>query len=107
MACSTSIRRGDALRLVTRCARDSMPQLRLMVLLDLLGNGESRVIDMRRRLQQPRMTVDRTLQTLHVLGLLKCREEEQTRGSKQVQIRHYLLADEVDVAVLQQLGQAT
>ena len=97
----------DAVRLVMRCARDSMPQTRLMVLLDLLGNGESRVIDMRRRLQQPRMTVDRTLQTLHVLGLLKCREEEETRGYKQVQIRHYRLADEVDVAVLQELGRAT
>jgi predicted transcriptional regulator len=105
-AIAIGMTREDALRLVTRCARDSMPQLRLMVLLDLLTNGESRVIDMRRRLQQPRMTVDRTLQTLHVLGLLKCREEEETRGTKQVQTRHYRLADEVDVAVLQQLGQA-
>jgi hypothetical protein len=106
-AVAIGMTRADALRLVTRCARDSMPQLRLMVLLDLLGNGESRVIDMRRRLQQPRMTVDRTLQTLHVLGLLRCREEEETRGYKQVQIRHYRLADEVDIAVLQQLGQTT
>jgi len=106
-AIAIDITREDALCLVTRCARDSMPQLRLMVLLDLLTNGESRVIDIRRRLQQPRMTVDRTLQTLHVLGLLTCREEEETRGYKQVQIRHYRLADEVDVAVLQQLGQAT
>jgi hypothetical protein len=106
-AIAIGMTREDALPLVTRCARDSMPQLRLMVLLDLLGNGESRVIDMRRRLQQPRMTVDRTLQALHVLGLLKCREEEETRGYKQVQIRHYRLADEVDVAVLEQLGKAT
>ena len=82
----------SALQLVIRCARDSMPQLRLMVLLDVAAHPGSRVIDIRRRLQRPRMTIDRTLQALHILGLLTCREEEEQRAGKLVQIRFYSLA---------------
>ena len=68
--------RTKALALVLRCARNSLPQLRLAVLRDVAANGESRIIDIRRRLQKPRATVDRVLQSLHILGLLVCREEQ-------------------------------
>ena len=91
----------SALQLVIRCARDSMPQLRLAMLLDLASYPNSRVIDIRRRLQRPRMTTDRTLQALHMLGLLTCREEEDERAGKLVQIRFYSLAGEIDPDVLQ------
>jgi hypothetical protein len=91
---------AEALRLAIRCARDSMPQLRLAVLLDLAANPRSRVIDIRRRLQRPRMTIDRTLQALHILGLLTCDEHEQERGGKLVQARFYSLASDVDPDVL-------
>ena len=47
--------------LVLRCARDSVPQLRLSVLRDVAANQGSRVMDIRRRLQKPRMTIDRAL----------------------------------------------
>jgi hypothetical protein len=90
----------DAIRLVIRCARDSMPQLRLTVLRDVAKHRDSRVIDIRRRLQKPRATTDRTLQALHMLGLLICREEEEERGGKMVQTRHYSLADEISLAPL-------
>ena len=89
------------MQLVIRCARDSMPQLRLAMLLDLASYPNSRVIDIRRRLQRPRMTTDRTLQALHMLGLLTCREEEDERAGKLVQIRFYSLAGEIDPDVLQ------
>jgi hypothetical protein len=71
-----------ALTLALRCARDSMPELRLAVLEDLHSNGVSRVVDIRRRLQKPRATVDRALQALHYLRLLVCREEQEDRGGK-------------------------
>jgi hypothetical protein len=90
----------DALQLVIRCARDSMPQLRLAVLRDIAANPGSLVIDVRRRLQRPRATVDRALQALHTLGLLLCREEEAERAGKQVQIRHYHLAKGIDLGAL-------
>jgi hypothetical protein len=89
-----------ALQLVIRCARDSMPQLRLTVLQDLEQHPNSLVIDIRRRLQKPRATTDRTLQALHILGLLRCREQEQERGGKTVQTRWYSLANSVSLRVV-------
>jgi len=62
--------RLQARRLAIRCARDSMPPLRLAVLRDIAGNPGSRVGEVRGRLQKPRATVDRTLQALHMLDLL-------------------------------------
>jgi hypothetical protein len=92
--------RAEALKLVIRCARDSMPQLRLAVLRDVAANPDTRVIDVRRRLQKPRTTIDRALAALHVLGLLTCREEEQDHGGKPRNVRHYTLAADVDLTVL-------
>jgi len=74
-----------------------MPQLRLMVLRDVADNPDSPVIQIRRRLQKPRATVDRALQALHMLGLLVCREEEVERGGRMVQERHYRLVDGVSL----------
>lgn len=90
----------DALQLVLRCARDSMPQIRLAVLRDIADNPDSRVIDVRRRVQKPRATTDRTLQALHILGLLTVEEEEAERGGKQIQIRRYSLAHGVNLNAL-------
>lgn len=71
-AIAIGLSRLQALRLAIRCARDSMPQLRLAVLRDVGANPYARIVDVRRRLQKPRATVDRTLQALHILGLLEC-----------------------------------
>jgi hypothetical protein len=92
--------RAKALRLVLRCARDSMPQLRLLVLSDVAKNPNAPVIDIRRRLQTPRVTIDRTLQALHILGLLTCRETEVERAGKAVQVRHYSVADGIALSAL-------
>jgi hypothetical protein len=92
--------RAEALELVIRCARDSMPQLRLQVLRDVHKHPDAPIIDIRRRLQKPRTTIDRTLQALHILGLLTCRETEDERAGKTVQVRHYSLADGVALSAL-------
>jgi hypothetical protein len=96
--------RERALRLAIRCARDSMPQLRLMVLQDVAKNPDCAVMDIRRRLQKPRTTTDRTLQSLHILGLLTCRETEAERGGKIVQVRHYSLAWGIEMDALSTPG---
>lgn len=71
--------RVQALRLAIRCARDSMPPLRLAIIDDLAENPGSTTSDVRRRLDKPRTTVDRQIQALHMLGIVAV-EEEQTRG---------------------------
>ena len=43
------------------------------------------------------MTVDRTLEALHILCLLHCREEECERAGKTVQTRFYSLDDEISL----------
>jgi hypothetical protein len=90
----------DAMSLAKRCARDSVPQLRLAVITDVAKHPGSRVIDIRRRLQKPRMTTDRTLEALHILGLLTCREEETERGGKTVLTRHYTLDTSISLAAI-------
>jgi hypothetical protein len=96
--------RTDALALVLRCARDSLPQLRLKVLRDLAANPDSPVIDIRRRLQKPRTTTNRTLQALHCLGLVTCREQEEERGKQKVIVEYYSLAGNIDLGALE-LGE--
>ena len=85
-----------ALRLAIRCARDSMPPLRLAIIDDLAANPGSTTSDVRRRVNKPWATVDRQLEALHMLGVLDVLEEsygEKTRW-------HYSLASGIDPAAL-------
>jgi hypothetical protein len=94
--------RGDALNLAIRCACDSIPQLRLDVLRDVAGHRNSRIADISLRLEKPRTTIDRTLQSLHCLGLLTCREAEETifGGKKMVLVRRYSVAEDIDLGAI-------
>jgi hypothetical protein len=92
--------RAEAMTLAIRCARNSMPPLRLAILEDIAANPGSRIVDVRRRLQRPRATADRALQALHVLGLLICDEEEQQRDDGPHYVRHYRLSQGVKLGVL-------
>jgi len=96
--------RDHLLRIVARCAADSMPPLRLAALLDLHEHPESRTSEVRKRIDKPRNTVDRTLQALHMLGLLTLDEEES--GPNGAAVWRYRLTDSVDVAALQHLGRS-
>ena len=79
-----------ALALALRVARDSVPPLRLSVLLDVADHPDSRTSEVTKRLQSPRSTIDRTLQELHLLGLVVVDEADDGRGW------HYTLASSVD-----------
>jgi hypothetical protein len=83
-AVAIGIPRHEALRLAIRCARDSMPPLRLTLIDDLAANPGSSAIDVRKRINKPRSTVDRQLQALHMLGVLDVSEEEAEYGGRRV-----------------------
>jgi predicted ArsR family transcriptional regulator len=74
--------RKAALQLAVRCARDSMPPLRLAIIDDLAANPDSSTPEVRKRLDKPRNTVDRQLQALHMLGVLTCREQEYSENGR-------------------------
>jgi hypothetical protein len=96
--------RTVALALALRCARDSIPQLRLAVLQDVAANPDSPVIDIRRRLQKPRTTTNRTLEALHCLGLVTCREVEERHGKQKIHVGYYSLAGHIDLGALKTGG---
>jgi len=92
--------RSAALRLAIRCARDSMPPLRLAILDDVAMFPASQTRDVRKRLEKPRATVDRQLQSLHMLGVLTCAEEEDLHRGEPVTRWRYRLAPGIDPRVL-------
>jgi hypothetical protein len=95
-AVAIGLDRVAALRLAVRCARDSMPPLRLAILDDLARCPASLTRDVRRRIAKPRATVDRQLQSLHMLGVLSCDEEEVVHHGQDVTLWRYSLANGID-----------
>jgi hypothetical protein len=86
--------RTDAMVLAIRCARDSMPPMRLAIIDDVAKHPGSSTQEVRRRLDKPRLTVDRQLQALHMLGVLTCEEVEYGPNDK---VRwYYTLAADID-----------
>ena len=88
--------RTDALRLAIRCARDSMPPLRMAIIDDIAAHPDSSTAEVRKRISKPRATADRQLQALHILGVLECDEQEITWAGKDVTRWQYRLADGID-----------
>ncbi len=71
-----SMPRKRTMQLAIRCARDSIPPLRLGILLDLAANPGSIPNDVRQRINKPWATVKRELEALHMIGMVTCDEEE-------------------------------
>jgi hypothetical protein len=63
--------RETAMHVAARCCHDSMPPLRRVVLADVASHPDSFTPDVVDRVQIPKTTVDRTLQELQMLGLLR------------------------------------
>jgi hypothetical protein len=98
-AVAMGINRHNALRLAIRCARDSMPPLRLKIIDDVAAHPNSTTTDVRKRLNKPRNTVDRQLQALHMLGVLTVEDEFRTQGGGSVWWK-YSLANDIDPTAL-------
>jgi hypothetical protein len=90
----------DAVRLAIRCARDSMPPLRLAILDDIAAHPDSTTAEVRKRLAKPRATADRQLQALHMLGVVEVDEVETEWAGKPATRWSYRLAREIDPRVL-------
>jgi hypothetical protein len=88
--------RDQALKLAIRCARDSMPPVRLQIIDDLASNADSTTSDVRRRINKPWTTVDRQLQALHMLGVLDVVEDSYGEKNRW----YYSLAADVDPTAL-------
>ena len=97
-AVAVGMKRPAALRLAIRCARDSMPPLRLAIIDDLAAHPHSSTGEVRRRLDKPRKTVDRQLQALHILGVLTVDEQEYYTDGRTRWF--YTLANEIDPSTL-------
>ncbi len=86
--------REEALQLAIRCGTDSIPPMRLKLLLDLGAHPHSAVADVVKRIQQPRNNVDRELQCLQLLGLAKLEYEVYyNRYGDEKERWHYRLSD--------------
>jgi hypothetical protein len=70
-----------SLRLAARCAKDSIPPLRLHVLDDLYEHPQAQLYQIVRRVNKPRNTVKRTLDELQVLDLITVEEQSETMYS--------------------------
>jgi len=109
-ALAIGIDRKAALILALRCARDSIPPIRLSVLRDLADNdvNDCRVIDIAKRLRKPWTTIRRTLDALYVLDMVECVEgedetsEDDGKDGKKTDRKtmHYALAASVDLTAL-------
>jgi hypothetical protein len=66
-----------AMALVIRCARDSIPPLRSLILLDVAGHPDTRPGDTRRRINKPWRSVKREMEALTHIGALICSEETE------------------------------
>jgi DNA-binding transcriptional ArsR family regulator len=89
--------REAAIRLAVRCARDSMPPMRLAILDYLAEHPNSFTGDVRRGIDKPHTSVDRQLQALNMLGAVRCEEVEV---GKEKPRWCYSLSDDIDPAAL-------
>jgi cellobiose-specific phosphotransferase system component IIA len=92
--------RADAVKLAIRCARDSMPPLRLAIIDDLAKHPTSPTRDVRKRLGKPRATVDRQLQALHMLDVIDVDEIEEQWQGKSTTVWRYSLAEGIAPSAL-------
>jgi hypothetical protein len=99
-ALALGLDRAAAVSLAIRCARDSMPPLRLAILDDVAAHPGAFTRQVRQRLGKPRATVDRQLQALQMLGVLVCEEHEDVYQEKPVTRWSYRLAAGIDPGVL-------
>ena len=80
---------------------DSIPPLRLEILLDIAIHPHSPTGQVRKRISKPWSTIKRELEALHMLGMLRCDEEETTTKTFQEKtVFRYSLAADFDRATL-------
>ena len=101
-ALSIGLDRDPAMALALRCARDSIPPIRLSVLKDLAANDveDCRVTAIAKRLRRPWTTIRRTLEALYVLNLVNYVESDEEDEGETSKTLRYALAADVDLRAL-------
>lgn len=104
-ALAIGMERHAALALAIRCARNSVPPMRLRVLCDVAAHPRSSVASIERRLDQPRTTIDRVCQELHALEILSAQMTPRSGGDSDAKkgrppARLYTVRREVPVDAL-------
>jgi hypothetical protein len=89
-----------AMRLATRCSRDSIAPLRRDILLDVAGHPQTRPREVARRIVRPRMTVTRELGALHLLNALTCDQVDVVQGGREHTLERYSLSPILDRQLL-------
>jgi hypothetical protein len=93
-----------ALRVAMRCARDTMPPLRRVIVGDVARHPRSSTREVVKRLQMPRQTVDRALQEMQLLRLLVVEDEPAPTERDPERARWvYSLAPDIDAAVVRKV----
>ena len=70
--------RQQGMQLALRCARDSIPPLRLEILLDVANSRNTKAGDIRKRIKKPWRSVRRQIDALTMLGALVMDHETET-----------------------------
>lgn len=104
-AIAIGLSRADAMSLAIRCARDSMPPMRLLILEYLAVNSSgAKLSEIWRGLDLPRTSIKRHLDALHQLKLVTMREEILPPKDGEAQPPksefRYTLPDDVDPRVV-------
>jgi hypothetical protein len=102
-AMAVGMARVRAMALAIRCARDSIPPLRSLILLDVASNPDTRPGDTRRRINKPWRTTKREMEALTHIGVLVCDEETEPGagdGGRDKIIWRYRLHPQFDRATL-------
>ena len=99
-AVAIGVPRGEALQLAIRCARDSMPPMRLAVIDYLAGHPHADRNQIRKALGKPRTTVNRTLDALDQLDALDSQDEEQVWHGQESTRWTYSIREGIDPGAL-------
>jgi hypothetical protein len=97
---AVGVSREDALKLALRCARDSMPPIRLAIIKYVAAHPSSTPGDVRAAINKPWTTVKRQLEALYQLSVLDMDEvEEANRKGEKIARPYYSLASDIDASV--------
>jgi hypothetical protein len=103
-AVAIGMSRERAMELAIRCARDSIPPLRLEILLDVALHPNTNPNQVHTRVQKPWNTIRRELQALHIIGLLSCEEGTVQRDFKTKIVYQYSIAAGFDIETLRKMA---
>jgi hypothetical protein len=101
--------RQQGMQLALRCARDSIPPLRLEILLDVANSRNTKAGDIRKRIKKPWRTVKRQIDALSMLGALVMDHETETTtkpdgSEKKTTIEVYDVSPDFDRKTLAEMG---